>query len=244
MNMKKVSALFGILIILYMIATMFINFHIGTLAGLFLGAALLAIGTVWDKLPNVKPIKWFKRLIYLGIAFLIIMPMFIFAASLTHKANFEEDVVIILGCAVIGETPSKSLYKRQKKALEYAKINPDAIIVASGGQGPNEKISEAEAIYRFLVENGITEERIIKEDKSTNTSENIVYSKVILDEYFDREYTACIVTNYFHAYRGRSLAKINGINANSYNAFTEIFSMVPMYFRESFALFKLWIFKT
>lgn len=48
----------------------------------------------------------------------------------------------------------------------------------NGGKGKDEIISEAEAMKKYLIENGISEENIILEDKSKNTIQNMRFSKL------------------------------------------------------------------
>ena len=98
------------------------------------------------------------------------------ADGLEPKANGSNDYAIILGAKVNGEIPSLSLQYRLDAALDYAKENPHVYLILSGGQGAGEHISEAKAMKRFLVENGIQEERLLIEDMSTSTYENLLYS--------------------------------------------------------------------
>ena len=90
--------------------------------------------------------------------------------------NKNVDYVIILGARVYGEKPSQSLVERIKKASEFLHKNKLVKVIASGGKGVNEKISEALAIKRELLKLGISEERIILEDKSRNTIQNFEFS--------------------------------------------------------------------
>lgn len=90
--------------------------------------------------------------------------------------------VIILGAQVRGNVPSLVLDARIRKAAEYLKDNPEAIAVASGGQGTGENVSEAEAIRQGLIRYGISEDRILLEDQSTSTLENIRFSKQVIAE--------------------------------------------------------------
>ena len=62
------------------------------------------------------------------------------------------EYVVVLGAQVKGEVPSKALYKRLVKALEYAKENEDTVLILSGGQGTGENITEAECMRRWLTE--------------------------------------------------------------------------------------------
>ena len=90
--------------------------------------------------------------------------------------NKKVDYVIILGARVKGENPTKSLMERIKAAIEYLKKNPEVKVIATGGQGKNEGVAEGLAIKRELLKNGISEDRIILEDKSKNTVENFRFS--------------------------------------------------------------------
>lgn len=114
------------------------------------------------------------------------------------------ECIIVLGAAVNGEEPSVALYNRIISALEYLKNNPDTVAVLSGGKGEGENISEAECMRRILSENGISENRLIMEDKSTDTAENI---KNTLSLIGDRYESIAIVTNNFHLYRAMRLMK-------------------------------------
>ena len=99
--------------------------------------------------------------------------------------------------------------------------NPEAVCVVSGGKGSDEKISEAEAMRRYLVDKGLDESRIIMEDKSTSTFENIKFTFAITDKLaLGRDIT--IVTDGFHQYRASLIAKKEGAGeVKAYSAHTE-----------------------
>lgn len=88
--------------------------------------------------------------------------------------------VIILGAGVYGTRPSLSLTVRLDAALDYVKTRPDIPIVLSGGQGSGEDISEAEAMRVYLTSRGVDESRLILEDRSTSTKENLENSLALL----------------------------------------------------------------
>src|SRR5690625_308463 len=98
------------------------------------------------------------------------------------KANGKNEYAIILGAKVIGETPSLSLQYRVDSALQYAIEYPHVKLILSGGQGPGEDITEAEAMKRFLLENGIEEKRLLLESESTSTYENIFLSVKLIPD--------------------------------------------------------------
>lgn len=156
-------------------------------------------------------------MVFLYTEFLIVGAMF-------QKPDKNLDYLIVLGAQVKGDYPSQSLRYRIEEAQKYLENNPGTKAVLSGGKGPGEKISEAECMYRELVKNGMDESRLIKEDKSTNTNENIMFSRELLkknDSGFTSGLKIGIVTNSFHVFRGTAIAEkkiegeIQGIPAKS-----------------------------
>ena len=122
----------------------------------------------------------------------------------------EPRLMVILGCQVKPWGPSILLQDRLDKALDYLEEHPDVQVVVSGGQGPGEDISEAEAMKRYLLEKGVDESRLYMEDKSTNTFENIQFSKRILEEH-RLSPTVVIATQEFHQYRAQAFARRAGL---------------------------------
>lgn len=90
------------------------------------------------------------------------------------------DYVIVLGAGVRGDVPSLSLQDRINGAYDYLTAHPDVVCIASGGQGEGENLSEAACIFRELTAMGIPEERILLEDQSTSTMENLQFSMEVL----------------------------------------------------------------
>ena len=112
----------------------------------------------------------------------------------------SEPVLVVLGCKVRGETPSLMLLERLEAALAYLEDHPDAVCVVSGGMGTGEDVSEAECMFRWLTAHGIGEDRILCEDASPSTVENLLYTQRILEERgLGTRVVLC--TNEFHEYR-------------------------------------------
>lgn len=193
----------------------------GTFIGTALFGAVFLITLLWK--PFCKLIKriWGKlagkiALIFFGIIIAFCAVLCI-VFSVNMAVNIEKPLddpraVIVLGCQVRGETPSSMLAYRLNAALEVLNANPETVCVVSGGQGRGEDISEAEAMRRYLLDNGISEERILKEDKSVSTRENIRFSAEILSEMGITD-SVVIVTNDFHQYRADIYAKDNGFSS-------------------------------
>lgn len=112
--------------------------------------------------------------------------------------------IIVLGAQVRGTKITQSLERRLVKALQYLKDNPQTSVIVSGGQGKYEDISEASAMAKYLQDHGIGKERVIIEDQSTSTRENLENSSRFIK---DLNQPVGIVTNNFHMYRALQIAK-------------------------------------
>ena len=157
------------------------------------------------------------------------------------KKPEKNATAVVLGCRVYGERASLSLVERLEAAYEYLEENPDAVCVVSGGQGAGENISEAECMYRWLVDAGIEPERIYKEEKSTSTEENIAFSVEIIKENELNENIA-IVTSEYHSYRAGIIAKKNDMSFGTAPGQTAIWLFPTYYIRELYGILAEWIF--
>ena len=176
----------------------------------------------------------------LGVGIIIVSVMvglLLYYAGNTAK---NEKTVIVLGCQVTGKTPSLMLYDRMTTALEYVNANEDSIVIASGGKGAGEQISEAEAIKTFLVNKGVDEKRIILEDKSTNTKENIAFSSNLIQEKGLNKDIA-VVTDGFHQFRAAYFSKQNNLEYSSLPCKTRWYFTASYYSREILAVIKMLI---
>ena len=219
------------------------NFNFGLIVTFAVGAVLFAYGTFFEKINKTAP-KWLRYILVFGICCAVIMITFLAVYGNFDTADYTEDTVIVLGAGIKGENPSLPLVRRLDKAVEFYKKNNDAVIVVSGGQGFQEKITEALAMERYLVKNGVPVENIIKEESATSTFENFKYSKEILDNHFTDEYKTVFITNDFHVYRASRLAKLAGVsNVSHISGITEWYTLPVNYFRECFAVMKLWVFR-
>ncbi len=126
--------------------------------------------------------------------------------------------VIVLGAQVNGTQPSRALRRRLDEAVAYAEQNPDTLFVLSGGKGPDEGISEAECMYRYMTARGVSPERLLLEDQSASTRENLELSDRLYDL---KPRSVGVLSNSFHLYRAVELAKrqgyedVSGIPASS-----------------------------
>lgn len=156
----------------------------------------------------------------------------------------KSDYLLILGARVKGETVSLSLKNRLDRGLDYLNRYPEARAVLSGGQGPGEDLSEAEAMKGYLVARGIPESRLILEARSTDTAENMRFSKVALKQQGVDPATASItvVTNDFHMLRAKMLAKRAGLQVTGYSSRTPEYTIPKAYTRELAAYINSFLF--
>ena len=164
----------------------------------------------------------------------------ILSASASDTPAFDRppDYLLILGCRLEGEEPGSCLTERIDAAVEYLEEHPKCIALASGGQGADEVISEAEAISRALQKQGIAKKRILKEEHSTSTYENFLFSKQLLDDYEkEKPYYIAFVTNDFHVFRARKLAAKAGFETPvAVSASSSAFTFYPNFLREIVAV--------
>ena len=177
-----------------------------------------------------------STLIWTGVILFIIVEAFILKAA-SEKPENGADYVIVLGAQVRGTRLTKSLRYRLDTAVEYLTENPNTKVIVSGGQGNGEDISEAEAMKRYLVSCGIDEALIIMEDQSTNTFENIQYSKNHMkDSGYGQK--VIVVTNKFHLYRAVAIAKNQNLEVQGLGAPCDKILAINYYVREFFAVVK------
>lgn len=188
----------------------------------------------WKKLP-----KWVKIVtiavfttcicIFVGVEALIY-------SHVNDKGEDNLDYIIVLGAKVNKSGPSSILAARLNVAIRYLENNEDTLVIVSGGQGYNEPFSEAEGMRDYLVEKGISEERIILEPNSLNTNENIKNSMEIIG---NNDAKVGIATSNFHVYRACKIAKKQGLNNVSGIAGNVVpFYMPQNMFREFFGVVK------
>jgi uncharacterized SAM-binding protein YcdF (DUF218 family) len=189
-----------------------------------------------------KVISGILVILIIGVAsFIIIEGLILIEGS--KKATNKVDYVIILGARLYGDIPSPALLERLKVAKDYLIENEDVKVVVTGGQGIEEDIPEAQAMAKYLVDNGIGENRIVIENKSTSTYENLQFSLDKLREIDDKEtLNVLIATNKYHIFRAKFLAKRLGINPYGLPAKIPSTIIVQSYIREYFAVIKSIIF--
>ena len=194
-------------------------------------------------------IYFFKKIrkgihIAVGAVLLIVLSFaaFLMIYGMNDSADYGENAVIVPGAGIDGETVRGSLARRLDKAAEYYGKNNETKIVVCGGQGPQESITEALAMERYLIGKGVPEANIIKEEKSVSTYENVTFAKEILDKHFPQGFSCVVITNDYHIYRTVRIAEDAGITANHMHVGTVWYTLPANYTREMLAVMKMWLF--
>lgn len=206
---------------------------------LFFSALCLLL--VYGKWYYARNMAWIPRWVPVAVAttctagavvFAALCLLVFFGASSAERPGL--DYVIVLGAKVKENTAGSSLKKRLDKAAEYAGENPDTFLVLSGGKGSEEQESEAAVMYEYLVNHGIRPEKLLLEERSESTVENIAYSRVVIENHRkqekkeqipftgkiasssyavapDKPLEVGVLTSNYHVYRSKMIAEKWGI---------------------------------
>lgn len=159
-------------------------------------------------------------------------------------ADDRRPYLVVLGAAVYQDQPSLTLVRRLEGALDYLERYPESVAVVSGGMGPGETVTEAQAMHDWLRRHGVAEERIVREDRATSTKENLEYSFALIRERGDEpDGKVAIVSSAYHLYRAKSMARLQGVEAAGVAApWGYPMVMLNYFIREAFGVTHLWVF--
>ena len=156
--------------------------------------------------------KLFTGILIIGLLAVAVTEAFILRASFGSPREYV-DYVVVLGAKVRTDGPSVSLWDRIHGAYTYLSDHPDAVAIVSGGQGADEPMSEAQAMYDELVKLGIDPDRIWTEDKATSTWENLTFSLDLIEEKTgSRPEKLGVVSSEYHLFRASLFAKECGVD--------------------------------
>ncbi len=167
-------------------------------------------GSAWEVMIHDLISHLFSA-IYLYIEFMILGVIIASRIAARHEPEKNKDYLIVLGCGIRKDgTPTPLLRGRLDRALGFyekqkEQTGKELIFITSGGRGPNEVISESLSMKNYLMEHGVPEERIIEENKSTDTFENMKFSKEKIKEPTAAK-IAFSTTNY-HVFRSGVFAR-------------------------------------
>lgn len=231
---------------------------LGTFLGLFFIFVTLSLPFIWDIIYEniVFPIYLTGRqyiiifdfgvpLFISGVICLlecIMLGLIIYGyKAARHIPEYDKDYIIILGCQISKDNkPLPLLRGRIDRAIEFAenqykKTGKTLKFVVSGGKGNDEKISEAEAMRNYLLEKGISQDRILVENKSKNTLENMKFSKALIEKENKDAKVAFCTTNY-HVFRSGIFAINVGLMPDGIGSKTKWYFWPNAFVREYLAM--------
>ncbi len=226
----------------------------------------LAAGRYYRRIHPKRVPRWLvvSAVTFLAAAVTVFVAVEIMVFSgVTEDGQPGLDYVIVLGAQVREDGISNSLKKRLDKAIEYSQENPETVLVLSGGQGPDEPVSEAEAMYGYLLYNGVPKAQMLLETLSTSTVENIAYSRLVIGQaeeekkrkslklhekitapgpftdVEDKPLQIGILTSDFHVFRAVAIAEKWGIpDAKGISAESDLILLPHLCVRECLAILK------
>ena len=210
-------------IVLLIFGTIFTGYYIlcGFLAGfhvsmlwVWLLLGLLCIGKgLWELLRKEKSNGKTAQVLTVVARSIISILLAVFVleegfvlSGMVKQPKPHLDYIVVLGARVFGTEPSPILQYRIDAAYEYLMENPETVAIVSGGQGDNEPCTESSAMKNWLVSHGMDPERILEEDQSKNTRQNLAFSKKMIPE----GASVGIVSSDFHICRALHLAETLG----------------------------------
>jgi uncharacterized SAM-binding protein YcdF (DUF218 family) len=152
------------------------------------------------------------------------------------------DFVVVLGSGLIGGDRVPPLLAsrlergRQLHRALAARRKASPVLIVSGGKGADERVSEAEAMARYLIERGVPADSVTREDQSRTTDENLAFSKAIMERSRPR-YRCIVVTSNYHVFRAAIIARRLGVNGQVTGARTAGYYWPSATLREFIAVF-------
>lgn len=219
------------------------GFSAGNLLSLAFSVLLLLFIFVWPFIFTLPMPLWLMEVCLMvtcaGYYLLGIFLVFCFSAvlNLIHFGKRKKLAqIVVLGSGIFGEKVPPLLAGRIRKGMDLMEANPGAVLILSGGQGPGESIPEGAAMTAWAIEHGADPKRLIIENQSRNTEENLLYSSRLFVQPCGR--TAVVSTGY-HVFRALLLARRQGIPCIGYGSRTKLYFSLNALLREYMGYLKI-----
>lgn len=182
-------------------------------------AILMAVG-VWDDIPVA--LHWVVVGALLLLVVYEVVVGLIIGSHFNDKAVPDLDYIVVPGAQILDGKPGRTFRERLDVATAYLTDNPRTRCVVCGGQGPYESVPEANSGRDYLVEHGIEADRVLLEDRSHSTAQNLYFAAELIDPLHD---SVGIITTDYHMARSLALARkagiahVSGITVKSFELF-------------------------
>lgn len=242
--MQNILILLSVLMILFSLFPLVYKInHLGIIIPTTLGCLILTY-TIFYKSFNMEKVFFLKIIYYCCILFYVLLFLSIFICLCFYKRPnidfYKNGTLIVLGCKIRENRPSRMLKKRLNKALVLLKKYENLNCIVSGGQGSDEDYAESFIMKKYLIEHGINKDRIFEENKSTNTFTNLFQSNIILEKNSLNE-NVIIVSDSFHLFRAYLYSKKLNMNSSCVACSTNILVWFSYMFREMLGIIEYFI---
>ncbi len=246
---KMLMLVFGLLFLWCLAPAFFSIRGIGVFASSAVMLSIFLTAMFWHLIDRNWTLKKASAVLLVGLLFTACVAAFSIVSGIMLKASLTavpsdcpSYTVVVLGCKAHGDQPSWMLSDRLEKAYSVLSQNPDVNCVVTGGKGDDEQFTEAYVMRKYLVEKGISPDRIYVEELSQSTQENMLYTKSLI-ELNGLSENIVVVTDRFHELRARIWAEKSGFK-NIYSACCETrpYLVLGYWFREMFGLARLYVF--
>ena len=213
--LREVFLILGVVLIVEtLIVATLSNYNLGVILPAFFGVPLVFLALMLPRMKKgfLRFLKWLIAACYAVAIGIFLVCGFLMIRATSGSEKVEADAVIVLGAAVHGDKVTWVLENRLNTAIEYLEAHPEAVCVVSGGQGPGETVTEASAMKKYMVERGVSADRVYTEELAINTMENFSFSKPIIDEAVGPDARIAFVTTNFHVYRAGQVARAQGLD--------------------------------
>ncbi len=221
-------------------------FSVGVMLPLAMGLTLLGLGLRWTAVRqwlSARPrrrIAWrwaWRALLAWAVTVMMFWIVLARAGSDTNEGPVPS-AIVVLGSGTPNGKASPVLAARLDLALKQAALYPRAVVVVSGGVDFGQTRSEAAIMGDYLRNAGLAAERIVQEERSTSTEENLLFTKPLLER---RAITlngpVQLVTSDFHTLRAGWIARSAGYRQVSMaGAPTPLYVRYNAWLREYFAV--------
>lgn len=169
-------------------------------------------------LLTIPFIRWLIGYLICGVIYMMCLLNAYLLSSwlyLQTSPKQEPDYLVVLGAGLLQDKVTPLLAKRIDKAIEIHQSAPHSIIIMSGGQGPDEIIPEGKAMANYAIRAGISKKKLLIEDQSINTEENILYSTRLMHS---QSASFAVVSTNYHIFRASIIARKLGLKSIGFGA--------------------------
>ena len=207
---------------------------LGILGAIALAVAALRVGSRELSVFSALTMVLFGYVSFQFVSFVVYA--FLYARLPVRR---RADFVVVLGSGLLGggQVPPLLASRLDRGMAVVNRMAGSPVLIVSGGKGSDEQVSEAAAMSSYLVSHGFPAERVVLEDQSRTTEENLTYTKAIMERLRPGGYRCVIVTSNFHVFRAAMLARRLRVNGQATGARTAGYYWPSATIREFGAVF-------